>query len=69
MPKIIFHESKTVRLFVSGVKGMFSPVSIRDMRLSRLDEMSDRQALATDWRTIGMDIRKAMWDYGTTRRE
>ena len=69
MSKTMFHEHKTVRLFVNGVRGMFSPVSLRESRLSRLNEVSDGQALASDWNTIGMEIRKAMRDYeGSTKR-
>ena len=45
-----------------GIQNIFSPINTRNIRLSALN-ISDREAIMSDWRAVGNDIRGAMTAY------
>ncbi len=63
MSKVNTARAKKCKLFIDGVKALVRPTHIRDIRLGQLAAMSDGQALAFDWYTVGGDIREAMLCY------
>ena len=64
MATALVRKGDRIRVFVHGVRSMFQPLKVRNMRLRSLGTTSDREALASDWGSVGDDIREAMTTYG-----
>lgn len=55
--------------FFRGVARAFDPVAILDDGIPTwIDRASDSAAIASDWRMVGDDLRRAMGDVGGSRR-
>ena len=53
-----------LKRIMDGLSAIFSSLQIRNARLAKLNGVSDRDALASDWYAVGRDLRGAMIAYG-----
>ena len=55
-----------IQVFRQGIRLMFNPLKSRTIRYDELHKKSDAEAIASDWVSIGNDMREAVAAYGRT---
>lgn len=59
MEKIIKMNSD----FLEGIKAFFQPVNVYENRVESILQVSDTDALKSDWQETGKDVSEAMLNY------
>ena len=69
MSELIAKNVRSMQAFAQGVRAVFKPIHVRNVRLQAMGRVSDREAIASDWNMVGNDVREAIDDYaGGTKK-